>query len=138
MTILKVGTNRYHHQSGAKALTPEFVAALNAATLADLLLGEAWKGACEIIPDYMPPHPTPTTQPRVVVRIGIKGRGEHQEEESYSYLRHSAGPKQGFFWDIYGDDMQSVELAVLALSQAPAPYYTGPTVFKFPTNRNAA
>lgn len=41
-------------------------------------------------------------------------------------LRHSAGPSQGFFWDMYGDDMQSPELALIGLSKAmhPAHYTT--------------
>ncbi len=39
------------------------------------------------------------------------------------YLRHSKGPHQGHGWDIYGDDYQSPELALLALSQAPPPHY---------------
>lgn len=65
-----------------------------------------------------------------MVRINISSNNENQEKESYSYLRHSCGPQQGFFWDIYGDDMQSVELAVLALHQAPYPTYSGPIIYK--------
>jgi hypothetical protein len=37
------------------------------------------------------------------------------------YLRYSAGPKQGHFWDAYGEDYLSPELALLALVQAPVP-----------------
>jgi len=59
MTILRVGTDKYHHQSGAKELTAEFVQSLDAAKLADLLLAEGWKGKCEIIPDYVHPNPSP-------------------------------------------------------------------------------
>lgn len=135
MTILQIGTPRYHHQSGPKELTPEFVAALDAGKLADLLLYEGWKGKCQIIPDYMPPNPRPHHQPRVVVRCPIVSDHPNHEKESFSYLRHSAGPKQGFFWDVYGDDLQSVELAVLALHQAPAPIYCGPVVFRMSLNK---
>lgn len=48
------------------------------------------------------------------------------------FLRYSCGPKQGFFWDIYGDDMHSVELAIIALSNAPYPRSVEPMVVKFP------
>ena len=37
------------------------------------------------------------------------------------HLRHSRGPVQGYLWDIYGDDFQSLGIALLALSQAPEP-----------------
>jgi hypothetical protein len=70
-----------------------------------------WRVRAEIIPKYMPPHPRPETMPRVVVKCGG------------SFLRHSAGPRQGFFWDVYGDDMLSVGLAFKALLEAPCPSY---------------
>jgi hypothetical protein len=78
-----------------------------------LLLDQRWHRECEIIPDYMPPHPRDDTRPMVVVRFP----NEHEN----TFLRYSCGPAQGFFWDVYGDDMQTVELAVLALSKAPIP-----------------
>jgi hypothetical protein len=81
---------------------------------------EPWRESCEIIPDYMPPYPQKDTQPRVVVAFQAKGWDEP------SFLRYSKGPAQGFFWDIYGDDMQTVELALVAISQAPAPRCVDP------------
>lgn len=45
------------------------------------------------------------------------------------FLRYSCGPRQGFFWDIYGDDFQTPELALLAISQAP----TSPSFMRNPT-----
>lgn len=81
--------------------------------LVDLLLGQRWQRECKIIPDYMPPRPLKNTQPKVVVM--------YPNEFENVFLRYSCGPAQGFFWDIYGDDMQTVELALLALSQAPIP-----------------
>ena len=96
--------------------------------LVRLLLDEPWHAQCEIIPDYMPPHPGPDTRPRVVVR--------HNNGTEYpAFLRYSRGPKQGFFWDVYGDDMQDVELAIIALSQAPYPRSVAPTVFKLPMHQ---
>ncbi len=68
-----------------------------------------WHAKVEIIPDWMPNFPRPDTKPKLVVRYGD------------SYLRYSAGPQQGFFWDIYPDDMFSEELAIIAVSDAPAP-----------------
>jgi len=38
-----------------------------------------------------------------------------------TYLRHSAGPKQGHFWDVYGDDYQKPVIALMAVLQAPVP-----------------
>lgn len=128
MNTIRIGTDKYHHQSGPSELRAELVAMIDAAKLADLLLMERWKGQCEIIPDYMPPLPNKDTRPKLVVRIRYDGYGE----EHYSYLRYSCGPRQGFFWDIYGDDLMSVELAILALHQAPTPMYCGPVVFKLP------
>lgn len=68
-----------------------------------------WVKLAEIIPDYMPPFPDAKTKPRCVVKCG------------QSFLRHSRGPLQGHFWDIYGEDYQSPELALVALLQAPPP-----------------
>lgn len=46
------------------------------------------------------------------------GYGTHNEEV---FLRHSAGPLQGFFWDVYGDDFQNFGLVIIALMNAPCP-----------------
>jgi len=81
--------------------------------LVKYLLNQSWHAECKIIPDYMPPYPSKGTRPTVVVMF------PNQFENVF--LRYSCGPAQGFFWDIYGDDMQCVELAILALSQAPVP-----------------
>lgn len=71
--------------------------------------GPSWRREVEIIPAYMPPFPQPTTRPSVAIRHGKR------------FLRYSVGPRQGFFWDVYGDDFQTPELALLALCQAEAP-----------------
>lgn len=102
---------------------------VNLKRLIDLLLDQPWHKDCEVIPDYMPPHPSPDTRPSVVVR--------HNNGTAHpAFLRHSRGPKQGFFWDIYSDDMQEIELAILALSQAPYPRSVSPLTFKA-TNETA-
>lgn len=85
----------------------------DAAKLVKYLLDQKWHSECEIIPNYMPPRPSKDTKPKVVVMF------PNQYENVF--LRYSCGPAQGFFWDTYGDDMQSVELAILALSKAPVP-----------------
>lgn len=69
----------------------------------------AWRKFAEILPRYMPPYPDADTRPKCVVKCGR------------SFLRHSAGPQQGFFWDVYGDDFLNPELALLALCSAPVP-----------------
>lgn len=103
----------------------EIATRLDASKLMGLLLDEPWHQDCEIIPDYMPPSPRPDTRPSVKVRF-------NNGTEHPPFLRYSKGPKQGYFWDIYGDDMHSMELAVFALSQAPAPRNVGPIVFRIP------
>lgn len=50
-----------------------------------------------------------------VLVIRYKGR------ESTVYLRHSKGPRQGFGWDVYGDNMLNPALALLAIIDAPPP-----------------
>lgn len=102
---------------------------VNVAKLVSYLLGEPWHLRCEIIPDYMPPFPGKDTRPSVQVRY-------NDGSEYPSFLRYSNGPKQGFFWDVYGDDMHNTELAIIALSQAPAPRFVGPYVVKLPLHPN--
>ena len=95
------------------------------------LLDQQWHRECEIIPDYMPCNPDKDTKSKVVVK--------YPNEHADTFLRYSKGPKQGFFWDTYGDDMHTVELAILALSQAPVPlnYRKAeyPLIFKFPQKK---
>lgn len=91
--------------------------------LVKTLAGQTWMRQCEIIPAYMPPNPRADTQPRCVVRYRDPLRGPVQEGErdGYTYLRHSGGPLQGTFWDIYGDDFHSPELALVMLAVSPPP-----------------
>lgn len=103
---------------------------INTKKLIQLLLDEPWHSQCEIISDYMPPNPRPETFPKTVVRY-------NNGTEYPAFLRHSCGPKQGFFWDCYGDNMQSVELAIIALSNAPYPRSVEPMVVKFPIRNGA-
>lgn len=70
---------------------------------------DKWRKFAEIVPGYMPPFPRPETRPTLVVRYGT------------SMLRYSKGPRQGYFWDLYGDDFYTAELALMALLQAPVP-----------------
>jgi hypothetical protein len=79
-----------------------------------LLLTQHWMHECKIIPDYMPPFPREDTRPTCQVHYVYK-------DGSDTGLRYSKGPLQGYTWDIYGDDFHSPELALIALSQAPAP-----------------
>jgi len=93
--------------------------------LVGLLLDQPWMRRCEIIREYMPPFPRPETRPILVVK--------YNDGTKYPpFLRYSHGPKQGFFWDLYGDNLQSVPLAILAMSQAPSPVKVGPLEFTIP------
>jgi hypothetical protein len=98
---------------------------VDAGELLRILLDEPWHARCEIIPDYMPPFPGKDTRPTIQVRY-------NDGTEYPPFLRYSHGPKQGFFWDMYGDHMHTIELAVLALHQAPAPRNVNPITFTIP------
>jgi len=98
--------------------------------LIKLLLDQEWHKKCEIIPEYMPKYPGKDTRPSVAVKY-------NDDSEYPPFLRYSKGPKQGFFWDVYGDDMLSVELAIVALSKAPYPRYVGPITFKLDLKKNS-
>lgn len=94
------------------------------------LLDESWHKECEIILDYMPRYPNKDTKPTVQIR--------HNNGTKYpAFLRYSKGPKQGFFWDVYGEDFHNPNLALIALSQAPAPRSVAPLTFTIPLNKNA-
>lgn len=80
----------------------------------NLLLLHVWQHECVIVPDYMPPLPRADTRPTCQV-YWPEPNGDK------TWLRHSLGPLQGYSWDVYGDDFQSPELALIALSQAPPP-----------------
>lgn len=113
--------------AGANEKIAELVEQTNIEQLIDELLDQPWHVRCDVIPDYLPPNTTKhdDTRPRVVVCY-------NNGTEYPAFLRYSKGPKQGFFWDYYGDDMQSVALAIIALSRAPTPVNVAPLIVKFP------
>jgi hypothetical protein len=82
--------------------------------LVSRLLTQHWMHECEIIPQYMPPFPSADTRPTCQVRYVY-------EDGTATFLRYSRGPAQGYFWDIYGEDMHSPELSLIAISNSPAP-----------------
>jgi len=86
---------------------------INVERLVKLLLNQHWHMECEIIENYIPQYPKDDINPKVVIMF--------PNEHLNTFLCYSRGPAQGFFWDTYGDDMHSVELAILALSKAPIP-----------------
>jgi hypothetical protein len=91
-----------------------------------VMLSAHWMHECVIHPAYMPPFPREDTRPTCKVSWTEPDGGSH-------WLRHSAGPMQGYFWDVYGDDFLRPELALLAVSQAPPP----PRIdFVIPTHGN--
>lgn len=84
--------------------------------LVHTLCDQTWMRHCEIIPEYMFPFPREGDRPIVAVRW-TDPEGEREER----FLRYSKGPAQGYFWDIYPDDMHSPELAVVSLSRSFPP-----------------
>ncbi len=94
---------------------------INLERLVDYLTPFDWQRDCEIIAGYMPPYLRADTRPRCVIRWC----GEDGQE---TFLRHSHGPMQGHFWDVYGDDYQNIELAIVAIYQAPPPTRVGTVI----------
>lgn len=64
-----------------------------------------WINLVEIVPDYTPSY----ADARPGARVHAECRVLFRLGESVSYLRWSAGPIQGYFWDIYGDDFKCPE-----------------------------
>ena len=85
------------------------------------ILPYRWQHECMIITDFLPKYPREDTKPLRVVVARSTGKGHNEDGGDFSCLRYSKGPRQGFFWDGYPDDLHSFELAVLALSQCPTP-----------------
>lgn len=73
-----------------------------------------WRASVEIIPEYMPTYPAPSTKPICAIRFT-------DNHNNHSFLRYSKGPGMGCFWDCYGDDFHSPELALRAILLAPTP-----------------
>ncbi len=93
--------------------------------LVEHLLSEPWHARCEIIPAYMPPFPQKETRPTVQIRF-------NSGSDYPPFLRYSRGPLQCYFWDVYGEDFHSIEVALVALSRAPAPRSVDPITFRIP------
>ena len=84
----------------------------------------AWVRDCEILVSPSSEAKNSDEPPAVFIR--------YKAGEEYAYLRHSKGPLQGYFWDIYGDDFQSAALATLALYSAPPPQNVDPLELSVP------
>lgn len=91
---------------------------INVQKLVNAMFEQHWMHECKIIPDYMPPFHGNDTRPKCVVAFTDADGG-------VSYLRHSNGPRQGFSWDIYGDDFIYPELAIVAIAAAIPPPRVG-------------
>jgi hypothetical protein len=87
------------------------------------LLTDHWMHECEILPAYLPANADEGDRPECRVRYV-------REDGHVYFLRYSKGPLQGYFWDLYGEDMNEPELAVVAISRSPAP----PGVSVIPTH----
>jgi hypothetical protein len=86
-----------------------------------VLLDQHWMHECKIVQAYMPPRPDPGTRPTCQVHY-------HYPDGTHSCLRYSKGPLQGYFWDFYGEDFHSPELALIAITRAPAPTRVGTVI----------
>jgi hypothetical protein len=101
---------------------------VTAEALVNVLLNQRWHKGCLFVADYLVPKHEPGEPPRIRVKY----------VPYEAYLRYSQGPQQGFFWDVYGDDMLTLELAILALHQAPAPIDVRPLTFNMDLPKKSA
>lgn len=111
------------------------------------LFDYSWQWECEIIPAYMPPFPRKDTEPKCVIKwqshlpsptqvlwdrktceisdtLYRDGEWEvikNTFQRDDSFMRYSKGPGTGSFWDIYGDDYHSPELAFSELLKVHGP-----------------
>jgi hypothetical protein len=98
-----------------------------------------WRTRAKIIKDYLPQHARAGTKPRCVVVFDYEDRRDG--EADCCFLRHSNGPRQGHFWDEYGDDYLTPELALIALLRAPVPppllgqYFSHKFTMRLPENQ---
>jgi hypothetical protein len=76
---------------------------------------DRWRCNAEILPTYRAPFAKDSEPTRCVVHYPMPWR------ERGLFLRHSKWPRQGHFWDIYGDDYQTPDLALIAFLEAPVP-----------------
>jgi hypothetical protein len=95
-------------------------------TLIDSLLQYRWQHECTIIPGYQPDG-------NGLVKCVIVYENNHAVDQygmpqQKQFLRYSKGPLPGTFWDIYGDDFHSPEIALIALSKAAPPTLVGAVV----------
>jgi hypothetical protein len=103
------------------------------------LFSMEWQWECEIIPEYKAKYAEDDTSTRCVIRwnshlpiptkaLWNKDTGEvtttifkgdnfviidnyWKDSDNSKFLRYSKGPGTGSFWDVYGDDYHSKELA---------------------------
>ena len=87
-------------------------------TMLDTSFGNVnkWWALCEIIPAYKAPYAKEGDPSRCVVRC----KNPNGDNRCH-FLRFSKGPWQGHIWDMYGDDYQTAEIALMALLTAPIP-----------------
>lgn len=86
----------------------------------------AWRKEVQFVEDYLPPFSGENHRPMKVVIYYPKFD---------SFLRYSRGPKQGYFWDVYGDDFMTVGLALLALRETNKPVGKPYLEFVLPINK---
>lgn len=72
-----------------------------------------WRRYATIIPKYRAPGDRDYEESRCVIML--------KYQRMTTFLRYSKGPRQGHWWDIYGDDYQTPELALIALLEAEPP-----------------
>lgn len=80
--------------------------------LVNQLLTQHWQHECLI--ELTNPR-FGNLQPKLTISWAAPGATDR------SYLRHSRGPGTGTFWDVYGDDFHTPELALIQLSKAYPP-----------------
>lgn len=126
----------------APGMEPGIVGDISYSKLLQCLLKEPWQQRCQIIVDYLPPHPRQGCQhckagvPMLYTAYGARHYPAGKEEVcqgpatrpavvvqygEHWFLRYSNGPQTGTFWDMYGEDFMYPELAIVELSKSQPP-----------------
>ena len=102
---------------------------INVEALLELVMTRPWHSSCEIIQNYQPGE---KAEPKTVIRYN--DGTEHPPflrnmPAGGTFMSSSSRVENELFWDVYGDDFQSPERALLALLQSPQPVDVNPQTF---------
>lgn len=106
----------------------------------DIVMTQPWHKDCEIIPAYKPEYLQNDESYPAKVAVRYNDGTEHppflrKVGEGGSFMSSNSQVSNGVFWDIYGDDFESAELALIGILKAPQPTNVGPITFSLNLNK---